>query len=122
MARLPSEANDTLSSWSAYNNTLNSFIDNTQIVDLPSPGVPQGTAASPFEVPFADTIWWPEIEFPGDGDGLLTMVQSNGRTDGLVSKLIQAMASSPAGAGLGESAGFSAAQEANHQIQLASVA
>ncbi|RXT50587.1 calcium-binding protein [Bradyrhizobium betae] len=45
-------------SWTSYNNAMQSLVESTTLIDLPSPGDPTEGNASPI-TPFADLAWWP---------------------------------------------------------------
>jgi hypothetical protein len=50
---------EILDSWSPYNDAVQSLVESTQIIDLPSPGEPIDGNASPVITPFADIHWVP---------------------------------------------------------------
>jgi Ca2+-binding RTX toxin-like protein len=82
-------------SWTAYHEALQSFVDNTQIVNLPSPGTPVDGNSSAV-TPFADIFWLPGSSSDDAMMATTAAVPGVPNLDSQMTQLVQAMATHPA--------------------------
>jgi hypothetical protein len=82
-------------SWTAYHEALQSFVDNTQIVNLPSPGTPIDGNSSAV-TPFAGIFWLPGSSSDDAMMATTAAVPGMPNLDSQMTQLVQAMATHPA--------------------------